>query len=89
VNECEESVEIYKAIHLLILLLALILQILSQQPQFLSASGLNSASLLQISIREFPDLEMTHDGSLFKDVFSETGMVLDDCTSYPAILTTG
>lgn len=63
-------------------LLALILQILSPQPQFLSASGLNSVSLLQISIREFPDLEMTYDGSLFLNVFSERDMVLDDCTSY-------
>lgn len=87
--KCEKSVEVYKAILLSSLLLALILQILSPQTWLLNASGLNSTSLLQISIREFPDLEMTHHGSLFLNVFSEKDTVLDDYPSYTAILITG
>lgn len=51
VSGFQNSVEIYKAIHLPRLLLALMLQILSPQPLLLSTSDLNSTSLPQIVAR--------------------------------------
>ena len=75
VNGCENSVVIYKAIHLPGLLWARLLQILSPQPLLLSTLGLNSTRLPHtVSKSSLISKGPTRNG--FQNVPSERGMLL-------------